>query len=62
MKTISDRIFEKLKENVIEIADNSFSKSSIEEAILTEGFKYIGLNAFSDCEKLHQVVFSMQVF
>ena len=29
-------------ENVIEIADNSFSKSSIEEAILTEGFKYIG--------------------
>ena len=48
-------------ENVIEIADNSFSKSSIEEAILTEGFKYIGLNAFSDCEKLHQVVLPVSV-
>ena len=48
-------------ENVIEIADNSFSKSSIEEAILTEGFKYIGLNAFSDCKKLHQVVLPVSV-
>lgn len=48
-------------ENVIEIADNSFSKSSVEEAILTEGFKYIGLNAFSDCGKLHQVVLPASV-
>ena len=48
-------------ENVIEIADNSFNKSSIEEAILTEGFKYIGLNAFSYCEKLHQVVLPVSV-
>ena len=48
-------------ENVIEIADSSFSKSSIEEAILTEGFKYIGLNAFSDCVKLHQVVLPISV-
>ena len=48
-------------ENVIEIADNSFNKSSIEEAILTEGFKYIGLNAFSDCEKLHQVVLPVNI-
>ena len=48
-------------ENVIEIADNSFSKFPIEEAILTEGYKYIGLNAFSDCEKLHQVVLPISV-
>ncbi len=48
-------------EPVIEIADNSFRKSQIEEAILTEGIKYIGLNAFSDCEKLHQVVLPVSV-
>ena len=48
-------------EPVIEIAGNSFSKSQIEEAILTEGIKYIGLNAFSDCEKLHQVVLPISI-
>ncbi|MDO5424062.1 MAG: leucine-rich repeat domain-containing protein [Eubacteriales bacterium] len=41
---------------VVEIADNSFSNSSIEEAILTEGITYIGRNAFSGCKKLHQVL------
>lgn len=48
-------------EPVIEIADNSFRKSQIEESILTEGIKYIGLNAFSDCEKLHQVVLPISI-
>lgn len=48
-------------EPVIEIAGNSFSKSPIEEAILTEGIKYIGLNAFSNCEKLHQVVLPISI-
>ena len=48
-------------EPVIEIADGSFSNSQIEEAILTEGIKYIGLNAFSDCEKLHQVVLPISI-
>lgn len=41
---------------VLEIADDSFSNSTIEEAILTEGIISIGRNAFSGCEKLHQVV------
>ena len=44
-------------ENVIEIADNSFSKSSIEEAILTEGFKYIENVAAKlgvDAERVYQ--------
>lgn len=48
-------------EPVVEIAGNSFVRSSIEEAILTEGIKYIGLNAFSDCEKLHQVVLPISI-
>lgn len=48
-------------EPVIEIAGSSFSKSQIEEVILTEGIKYIGLNAFSYCEKLHQVVLPISI-
>lgn len=48
-------------DNVVEIADKSFCKSQIEEAILTEGIKRIGLNAFSDCNKLHQVVLPISV-
>lgn len=41
---------------VIEICDSVFSGQQIEEAILTEGISFIGKNAFSECEKLHQVV------
>ena len=41
---------------VIEIADDSFCNSATEEAILTDGIRYIGRNAFSGCKKLHQVV------
>lgn len=47
--------------SVVEVADNSFCNSQIEEAILTEGIKYIGLNAFSDCVKLHQVVLPISI-
>lgn len=43
-------------EPVVEIAEGSFSNSSIEEAILTEGIAWIGCNAFSGCSQLHQVV------
>lgn len=46
---------------VIEIADNSFSNSPTEEAILTEGITYIGLNAFSGCGKLHQAVLPVSI-
>lgn len=41
---------------VIEICDSVFSGQQIEEAILTEGISFIGKKAFSECEKLHQVV------
>ena len=47
---------------VVEIADDSFSNSPTEEAILTEGIAYIGRNAFSGCNKLHQVVLPQHLF
>lgn len=46
---------------VVEIADDSFSNSPTEEAILTEGISYIGRNAFSGCNKLHQVVLPISI-
>ena len=46
---------------IIEIADDSFSNSPTEEAILTEGIAYIGRNAFSGCNKLHQVVLPISI-
>lgn len=46
---------------VVEIAENSFSDSPMEEAILTEGIAYIGRNAFSNCKKLHQVVLPISI-
>ena len=46
---------------VVEIADDSFSNSLTEEAILTEGIAYIGRNAFSSCNKLHQVVLPISI-
>lgn len=47
--------------SVIEIADDSFSNSQTEEAILTEGISYIGNRAFSGCKNLHQVVLPMSM-
>ena len=46
---------------VVEIADDSFSSSPTEEAILTEGISYIGRKAFSGCNKLHQVVLPISI-
>lgn len=46
---------------VVEIADDSFSNSQTEEAILTEGISYIGRKAFSGCNKLHQVVLPISI-
>jgi hypothetical protein len=41
---------------VIEISARSFAGAGIEEAILTEGYVYIGEAAFQNCVNLHQVV------
>ena len=46
---------------VVEVADDSFCNSSTEEAILTEGIASIGRNAFSGCDKLHQVVLPISI-
>lgn len=46
---------------VIEIADSSFSREAVEEAILTEGIAYIGKRAFAECGRLHQVVLPVSV-
>ena len=46
---------------VVEIADDSFSNSPTEEAILTEGIAYIGNHSFSDCKNLHQVVLPISI-
>lgn len=55
MRTI---IFQNKANNtpVIEIADESFCKTEVEEAILTEGIISIGKRAFAQCEKCHQVI------
>ncbi len=42
--------------DVVEIADNSFSNTPIEEAVITDGIRYIGSKAFCGCTGLHQVV------
>lgn len=41
---------------IIEICDNTFEGQGIEEAILTDGFGYIGKRAFADNLRLHQIV------
>ena len=41
---------------VIEICDSTFEGQGIEEAILTDGFQFIGKRAFADNLRLHQVV------
>ena len=47
---------------IIEICDGTFEGQGIEEAILTDGFQFIGKRAFADNLRLHQVVmpFSMK--
>lgn len=46
---------------VVEIADNSFSNSQTEGAILTEGIVSIGKNAFSGSAQLNQVVLPISI-
>lgn len=46
---------------VIEIADNSFSNTQVEGAILTDGIMYIGNHVFEECSNLHQVVLPISV-
>lgn len=41
---------------IIEICDNTFEGQGIEEAILTDGFAFIGKRAFADNLRLHQIV------
>lgn len=41
---------------IIEICDGTFEGQGIEEAILTDGFQFIGKRAFADNLRLHQVV------
>ncbi len=43
-------------EPIIEICDGTFEGQDIEEAILTDGFQFIGKRAFADNLRLHQVV------
>lgn len=51
-------IFQNRREGqpVIEIGEGLFAGDDIEGAILTDGIKYIGKKAFSNCRKLHQIV------
>lgn len=48
-------------EAVLEIKEDAFSGTEIEEAIMTEGYLRIGKKAFSDCTKLHQIIFSQSL-
>ncbi len=41
---------------IIEICDDTFEGQNIEEAILTDGFQFIGKRAFADNQRLHQIV------
>ncbi len=41
---------------VIEIGDALFEGADVEEAIITDGYQFIGKRAFADNERLHQVV------
>lgn len=56
-------IFQNANRNipVIEIKTGAFSESSIEEAIMTEGFCRIGEKAFLGCSNLRQVIFPMSL-
>lgn len=46
---------------VVEIKAGAFSKSTIEEAIMTEGFCRIGEKAFLGCSMLHQIIFPVSL-
>ena len=46
---------------VIEISDNSFASTQIEEAIITEGIQFIGNGAFAGCSRLHQAVLPISI-
>lgn len=46
---------------IIEIGDELFAEEQIEEAILTDGIKFIGKGAFRGCKKLHQAVIPMSM-
>ncbi len=56
-------IFQNTNKNtpVIEIKAGAFSESSIEEAIMTEGFRRIGEKAFLGCSCLRQIVLPMSL-
>ena len=46
---------------VIEINEDSFANTQIEEAIITEGVQFIGNSAFANCSRLHQVVLPISI-
>lgn len=46
---------------VVEIKSGAFTESSIEEAIMTEGFRRIGNKAFLGCSVLRQVILPMSL-
>lgn len=56
-------IFQNTSKNmpVVEIKAGAFSESSIEEAIMTEGFKRIGEKAFLGCVNLKQIIFPISL-
>lgn len=56
-------IFQNMSKNlpVVEIKAGAFSESTIEEAIMTEGFRKIGEKAFLGCVNLKQVIFPMSL-
>lgn len=41
---------------VVEIKDGAFSENSVEEVIITEGFRRIGRKAFCGCTSLRQII------
>lgn len=41
---------------VIEICDEAFNATAVQEAILTDGIAFLGKGAFADCSCLHQVI------
>ena len=56
-------IFQNANKNmpVVEIKANAFSESPVEEAIITEGFKRIGIKAFLGCTSLKQIIFPLSL-
>lgn len=46
---------------VVEIAENSFAGTDMEEVILTEGISVVGNRAFAKCYRLHQAVLPVSI-